>query len=274
MSHRFRAFILEGPMNFALPAAVTKALEPLGQLAVHASNLIDSPISLHHASHEHRLPRYLFGGLPGGGDPIRIGIFAGIHGDEPASTSAMVQFAQSLIADPELGQGYRVFLYPICNPTGFADSTRHSRSGKDLNREFWKESIEPEVILLEKEIRSHHFHGLVSLHSDDTSHGMYGFVRGHVLARDLLEPALRAAERHLPRNTNPTIDGFAATNGIISECYDGILTSPPNLDPNPFEIILESPHAAPEQNQILALDAALRAILVEYRRFLAYAADL
>src|SRR5207244_3454269 len=29
------------------------------------------------------LPAYLFLGPRGGGDPIRIGLFAGIHGDEP-----------------------------------------------------------------------------------------------------------------------------------------------------------------------------------------------
>ena len=30
--------------------------------------------------------------------------------------------------------------YPVCNPTGFEDRTRFSRGGKDLNREFWRNS--------------------------------------------------------------------------------------------------------------------------------------
>ena len=103
---------------------------------------------------------------------------------------------------------------------------------------------------------------------------MYGFVRGAVLTRALLEPALAAAEAILPRNCETTIDGFAAENGIISECYDGILTSPPELDPAPFEIILETPQQAPIDMQIAAFAVAIETVLVEYQKLLAFAANL
>ncbi|MGZ8937945.1 MAG: hypothetical protein ACXW32_01910, partial [Limisphaerales bacterium] len=118
------------------------------------------------------------------------------------------------------------------------------------------------------------FLGLVSFHADDTSSGLYGFVRGAVLARSLLEPALLAAEKILPRNCDSVIDGFPAENGIISKCYDGILTSPPKLENSPFEIILETPQRAPEAQQIEAVVAASVAILSEYRKFISFAADL
>ena len=227
---------------------------------------------LSHAGIE--LPYGHLRGPHGGGDAVRIGLFAGIHGDEPAGTHALVRVISDLRAKPGGATGYELSFYPICNPTGFANGTRSSQSGKDLNREFWKNSLEPEVQLLEREIRARHFHGLISLHSDDTSTGVYGFVRGAVLTRGLLEPALAAAERILPRNREPLIDGFAAENGIISQCYDGILTSPPELDPAPFEIILETPHAAPQDLQVKAFAAAIEAILVEYQKLLAFAANL
>ncbi|MCI0535761.1 MAG: succinylglutamate desuccinylase/aspartoacylase family protein [Verrucomicrobiales bacterium] len=223
---------------------------------------------------ETELLRYLYIGPHGGGDAIRIGIFAGIHGDEPAGPHAIHKLIGLLEANPTVVQGYQLFLYPICNPTGFAAATRLSRSGKDLNREFWRNSSEPEVVLLEEEIRSRAFHGLISLHADDTSDGIYGFVRGAVLTRALLEPALAAAEVVLPRNTAFVIDGFSAENGIISECYDGILASPPELHPQPFEIILETPQDAPLAKQTDAFIAAIRAILIEYQKFLAFAANL
>jgi protein MpaA len=213
-------------------------------------------------------------GPHGGGDPVRIGLFAGIHGDEPAGTHALVRVILGLQAQPLLATGYELFFYPICNPSGFATGSRLSASGKDLNREFWKNSVEPEVQLLEREIRTRAFHGLISLHSDDTSPGMYGFVRGAVLTRGLLEPALAAAERILPRNREPLIDGFPAENGIISECYDGILTSPPELDPAPFEIILETPHRAAEDLQIQAFVVGIETVLTEYQKLLAFAANL
>lgn len=221
-----------------------------------------------------RLDRYVFEGPHGGGDPIRIGFFAGIHGDEQAGSHAMVEFARRLARNPSVAEGYQLYLYPVCNPAGFDAGSRYSGSGKDLNREFWKESSEPEVVLLEREIQELAFHGLVSFHADDTSAGVYGFVRGAVLARSLLEPALGAAEKILPRNCEAVIDGFAAENGIISQCYDGILTSPPKLRNTPFEIILETPQHAPEAKQVEAFVSASVTILTEYRKFIAFAADL
>jgi len=85
---------------------------------------------------------------------------------------------------------------------------------------------------------------------------------------------LRAGEKILPRNTNSTIDGFPAEQGIISQCYDGILTSPPKLQNSPFEIILETPHRAPADQQIAAFVVGILSILSEYRKFIAFAADL
>jgi hypothetical protein len=222
------------------------------------------------------VPAYHLSGPAGGGDRIRIGIFAAIHGDEPASALGAIHFAEQVCDQPELARGYELSIYPLCNPSGFAVGTRHSASGKDLNREFWTGSSEPEVQLLEAEIRTRQFHGLISLHSDDTSNGVYGFVRGAVLTRALLVPALQAAARFLPRNTDTTIDGFPAQDGIISRCYEGVLCSPPDmrLDPEPFEIILETPHAAPADLQDSAIQAALRVILAEYQSFLAFATNL
>ncbi len=234
--------------------------KPLGQID-------DDPAQLEFA-------RFIFDGPTGGGDPVRFGLFAGIHGDEPAGVAALIRFIEQLVRNPEMAQGYRLFIYPACNPTGVTTSSRCSRRGKDLNREFWKNSAETEVRLLEQEIRAQKFHGLISLHADDTSSGMYGFVRGAVLSKGLLEPALKAAEEVLPRNNSAIIDGFPAESGIISECYDGILTAPPDLNPAPFEIILETPHAAPQKQQVEAVVRALSAILVEYQKLLSFAANL
>jgi protein MpaA len=89
-----------------------------------------------------------------------------------------------------------------------------------------------------------------------------------------LEPALAAAEQVLPRNHAPVIDGFPAQQGIITECYEGILTSPPRLENTPFEIIFETPHHASIDKQKRAFVVAILAILSEYQKFIAFAADL
>jgi murein peptide amidase A len=143
-----------------------------------------------------------------------------------------------------------------------------------LNREFWSQSAEPEVQILERELRDSHFTGLVQLHADDTSEGIYGFVKGHTLTENLLRPALREAGKILPRNSNATIDGFAARDGIISDRYAGILAAPVRMDPLPFEIVFETPHAAPLELQVKALVTAVETILAEYRRLISFAADI
>ena len=231
-------------------------------------------VRLFSSPHNLVLPSFQLIGPGGGGDRVRIGFFAGIHGDEPAGVEALLRWMQTLARQPDLIRGYDLFFYPVCNPGGWEKGHRLSAGGLDLNREFWRDSAAWEVRTLEREIRGQQLHGLVSLHSDDTSDGVYGFVRGAVLTRALLEPALDAAEKFLPRNQNRIIDGFPAEGGIVSQCYDGVLTSPPDIDPLPFEIILETPGRAELTAQVDAFVAALDAILDHYQKLLAFAANL
>lgn len=255
--------------------SLERLLAPLEQLAQNSDHLLSKPFGRFESEGQsYSLPRYIFLGPQGGGDAIRLGVFATIHGDEPEGALALTRFVAALENNPELAKGYILYLYPVCNPTGFEDNTRYSRRGKDLNREFWKESVEPEVQLLETEIWSHAFHGLINLHSDDTSDGLYGFVNGAVLSEHLLEPALREAEQFLPRNRQRQIDGFPARKGIIYQTYDGVLQAVPGLNPPPFEITFETPQHASLYRQVEAFAAALQAILVEYRYLMALAQNI
>ncbi len=243
-----------------------RLLSQFDQIAENSQYLLKRPFG-NFASHgqNYQLPRYLFLGPQGGGDIVRLGIFATIHGDEPEGALALTRLVAALEKNPELAKGYCLFIYPVCNPTGFEDNTRHSRSGKDLNREFWLNSAEPEVRLLETEIWTHAFDGIITLHADDTSHGLYGYVAGDILSEHLLEPALRAAEKFLPRNALGTIDGFDAANGVISQGFPGVLSAPRNVKQPPFEITLETPQKASLHLQVEAFAAALQTILVEYQ---------
>jgi murein peptide amidase A len=255
--------------------SIAELLAPLEKITAVSPNLVanhDAKFEADGVSYE--LPRYLFVGPRGGDTPIRLGIFAGVHGDEPEGVHALVQFIKLLDAKPELAAGYYLSFYPVCNPTGFEDGTRFTRRGKDLNREFWKDSAEPEIRLLEAELKSRSFQGIIALHTDDTSTGFYGFVGGATLTKNLIKPALVAAEKFLPRDERTVIDGFKARNGIVRDCYDGILSAPPKLRPRPFEIILETPTAPPEYLKELAFVAALQTILLEYSKFIAYAPNL
>ncbi len=256
--------------------AVDRLLAPLVEQASQAnSRLRYSPVGdFHHGGCHYRLPRFVFQGPPGGGGTIRLGIFAAIHGDEPEGTVALRDFLLELVAEPLLAQGYEIYAYPVCNPSGLEDGTRHSRAGCDLNREFWHGSRQPEVYYLERELGVHQFAGLVALHSDDTSAGAYAFVRGAALTEALAGPALTAAAEFLPLAGGEFIDGFPARGGLISQRYDGVLSNPVELKPLPFEIIFKTPQSYPAARQVAAAKAALGAILREYRQFIAYGQNL
>ena len=255
--------------------ATSDLLDPLMARAKNSASLLYKPLAPFDLNgKQYQIPRFIFLGPRGGAEPIRIGIFAAIHGDETATASAAVKFMELLDQAPELARDFCLFVYPISNPTGFEDGTRFSRRGRDLNREFWNNSREPEVLALQLELCTHAFDGIISLHADDTTDGVYGFVNGETLTQSLIEPALNSAELFLPRNHQPLIDGFAAQKGIIREGYRGILSAPPEISPRPFELIFETPQLAPIALQEQAFIVALLSILAEYRKTVSYAANL
>ncbi len=260
------------PKRRSIKALFTTLLTDVGENSqhIHADCLGRFDVG----SERYWIPRFIFRGDRSEEPPIKLAIFAGIHGDEIAGVLAAFDFLRLLEKQPDLGRAYHIHVYPVCNPTGFEDGTRQARSGRDLNREFWRDSEQPEVRLFEAEILTQKFDGLVSLHCDDTSEGLYGFVRGATLTEHLLKPALAAAEAALPVNAAPTIDGFHAIEGIIRTCYHGVLSAAPGTTPAPFEIILEAPQHAPIALQRAATVLALREITRHYRRLISYAANL
>lgn len=210
--------------------------------------------------------------VPGHG--MKIGIFGGMHGDEEAGTLACFELVRWASEQPEALRDFELHFFPICNPTGRNAGTRHCWEGLDLNRLFWRGSSKPEVQYLESELRTEAYDGIISLHSDDTSHGCYGFVSGALLSEALLKPALKAADTHLPINHHEIIDGFRADSGIIRQGYTGILSAPPEQHPKPLEIVFETPALADMELQVKAHVAAVQTILAQYRQLQAYAPNL
>lgn len=71
-------------------------------------------------------------------------IFAGIHGDERATTPLARELVAFLESSREIPAGTRLVIVPCANPDGYAKSTRQNANFVDLNRNFpalnWKES--------------------------------------------------------------------------------------------------------------------------------------
>ena len=263
------------PSSRACPHNLRHLHAPFLELAEVFTAVIGHVAGAFKADGKHyTIPRFTFLGPGDGASQRRIGIFALLHGDEPAGAWALLRGLQAVTENPTLASGYDLVCYPVCNPTGYEDDTRHNRAGFDLNREFWRRSAQPEIGIIEAELRGQRFDGVIALHADDTSDGLYGYAHGRLFNENLLRPALRASERVLPRDRRTEIDGFSAHEGVIADCFPGVLAPPPDQCPQPFEVIFETPAAMPLDKQAEAAQTALLAMLTAHRGFIAHAPNL
>jgi len=95
---------IAGRKNFREPSPAS--VDPK-QMALDALGLWDV------GTDRYWLEQHLFVGPRGGADYLRIGIFAGLHGDEVAGIGAAVRFLQELALKPELAAVTR-FTYIRC----------------------------------------------------------------------------------------------------------------------------------------------------------------
>lgn len=210
------------------------------------------------------IPRFIFVGPAGGGDTVRIGIFAGFHGDNHSGSEAVLTFLQQLESHPDLARGYHIFAYPICNPSGFARRTRCNATGHDLTAHFWNGSDQPEAYFLEREMGVHRFHGVILLEAGDQPNARFFFTGGKhsTLRNSLVSPSM------------PADQIFVAEQKPNHAPVKGFLTNTNELRPQPFEIDIEIPRTEPREKQIIATVNALDSILDSYRSVLALQQNL
>jgi hypothetical protein len=192
-------------------------------------------------------------------------LVAGIHGDEPDGVLAALEFARRFAAIPELVSTYSLTIYPCINPVGYERMTRENGNGRDLNREFFRDSREQEVQIMERELRKREFTGFISGHSDYESFGIYAYATGVVLSERLAKPALFQASGVIPINTDPIIDGRPAQYGIITQKFDGSLGPLTKGSTAPFDITIETPNLFALRKRVEAQAIAFETILQEYR---------
>jgi len=137
-------------------------------------------------------------------------ISAGIHGDEPASTEALLIWAEenaSRLAD------LPVLLFPCLNPWGLINNRRHDEFGNDLNRSFHREDI-PMIAAVRQIAFAHCFRLTLHLHEDYDAQGMYLYEVGRARPH-WGEDLLAAASAHVAIDGRTWIDGRKAHEGII-----------------------------------------------------------
>ena len=146
-------------------------LDPVYHLAKTSDHLIVSN------GHDFRIgdrrftiPKFIFLGEKGGSVPFEIGIFAGLGADHTATSQAVANLLIDLEWLPDVAENHVVFAYPVVNPRAFSDAPG---TAPNLNELFWQRSAEPEIGYLEKELRRHSFHGIITYHLDEGGGGFH-----------------------------------------------------------------------------------------------------
>ncbi len=243
-------------------------LEPLLDLAGKSNYLVGGSAGEFAINKKvFQIPRFIFMGPAGGGDTIRLGIFAAFHGDEPVGAAALVEFLQELEKEPQLARGYHIYAYPICNPTGFIARTHDNISREDLTGHFWRGSSQPEIYYLEREMGVLRFQGVLSLQTAKDANSFNVTTGSVILNRALAEPAAQAADEFYSKNVIKS----SAKRDTNSPNF---LTATDELDPVPFELHLEIPGQVSNSHKINGTIGALKSILDSYRGLMSIGQNL
>ena len=144
-------------------------------------------------------------------------ISAGIHGDEPASTLALIQ----LMADDLLNKSYHYVLFPCLNPRGMSLGQRQTPEGADLNRDYLHQLTEEVRTQLASIDSMHPFDLALFLHEDWEANGFYLYeLLDKESQSSIGDGILNEVARHAPLEMATVIDGREASNGLIQAPFD------------------------------------------------------
>ena len=158
---------------------------------------------------------------PGASRPVFV--VGGIHGDEVAGVSGIMEF----ICRRRFPSKLSVDFFPVLNPTGFASDTR-GKDGRDLNRDVCKSRMQPETSALLEAVSKDRPILLATLHEDGSQDGFYMYYSDEG-RKTLWERMARLASDFFPLASGD-IHGDQCVNGLIPHPKkDRVLKAPKHL---------------------------------------------
>lgn len=261
----------DAPAEVDLPSALSDVLAPLFAAAEQSSSLIASRHPVTVAGREHEISKFLLLGQRGGGQPIRLGLFAGFEAANLDTVRSLAHLLHQLKASPALTRDYALLAYPVVNLRGFS---HEATPLAEFEKRFARDSADQDVQFFQGELRRWVFNGVISLRTDANARGFYATVRSELLATEVVEPALAAAAAALPLASQAVRvrpgDRYART---ADHAY-GRLIPPADVRPYPFEVELFAPRVRASEEQANGLFVVITEILRHYRSLVAHAQDL
>jgi hypothetical protein len=234
---------------------VSKVLRPLDQLSESRRHLYTTRILTRGHRASSQISRYLFESEQTRESPVRIGIFAGLSGEDEVGPAAVSMFLADLVALPHLGNDLRVYAYPIVSAVDFETRTSCSQPDQYTISQTGRETLSSETYQIEREIFAIGFDGVISIRIDDGIETFQVGVSDRCLHDVLVRPILSSLEPFIPN---------------IEDCESGTgrpLTAGIRLKRRPFEMTFRVPSSGWSGLYAMGLRIALHTVLSSYRAY-------
>ena len=135
---------------------------------------------------------------------------AGIHGDEPAATEALLEWIER---NSNLARRLNLRIFPCLNPWGLVHNKRTDAEGRDLNR-CYRECSLPVIAAHRRLVEKSLYDLALILHEDYDAQGAYLYETSPAKPH-WGERIIAAMARHIPPDPRRRIDTSRAKEGII-----------------------------------------------------------
>ncbi len=150
----------------------------------------------------------------------RVYLSAGVHGDEPAGSLALLKLLRDRGFAPEVDW----HLVPLVNPLGLEAGTRENAQGIDRNRDYRAQSpteVARHIAWLQAHAPEGGYDLSLLLHEDWEASGFYTYeLRPEGCPHDLAPALLEAARPWVGIDESAEIDDFPAHGGVIRPLRD------------------------------------------------------
>jgi len=200
----------------------------------------------------------------------RVLLTGGVHGNEPAGTEALLQFAATLALGDVECQDTAFDIVPIVNPWGWERHRRRTGEHIDLNRDFATFAGRETVIMRDLCARES-YDLMVDLHEDSHVMGFYFYRLAHpgeALCRHVID---RVRDTGHPIHDGRVSRIFRARDGVISCAMWSLrlarateqlsVSNYFRLQGCPQSFLFESPSRLPLEERVAMHLAALDALL-------------
>jgi hypothetical protein len=231
-----------------------KVLRSLDQLSQKKEHLYSTRILTGGHRPSSQICRYVFAGDQLRA-PIRIGIFAGLRGDDTVGPAAVATFLEDLVAIPQLGEGLRVYAYPVVHPGSFEPATASVRRSAYIIDQIGCRIFSSESYQIEREIFAIAFDGIITIRLEDEMKNLKVGISDARWHDVLVRPILSSLKPFLPN-----------IEGCVGDFRRSLMVDN-GLKRKPFELTLHVPSSGWSGLYSIGLRIALHTVVDCYRNY-------